>query len=114
MTQSLLFRSFVLISALVMLTTATWLIIFRHADAEPRSRELAQLTTSAVNLVRAAIYAAPPDKRPAFFHDLASREGIRLLPAEEDDFVLPPPSIRFFDLLQTFLRESLGKDCRVA
>ncbi|MEY4592312.1 MAG: hypothetical protein RIR18_1207 [Pseudomonadota bacterium] len=114
MPQSLLFRSFVLISALVMLTTASWLVIFRHADAEPRAKELAQLTTSAVNLVRAALYAAPPETRPTFLNELASREGIRLLPAEDDDFVLRPPPARFFDLLQEFLKLSLGPDTQVA
>lgn len=114
MPQSLLLRSFILISALVMLTTASWLVIFRHADAEPRARELSQLTTSAVNLVRAALYAAPADTRPTFLHELASREGIRLLPAEDDDFVLNPPPTRFFDLLQAFLKSSLGADTQVA
>lgn len=114
MPQSLLFRSFVLISALVMLTTASWLVIFQHADAEPRARELAQLTTSAVNLVRAALYAAPPETRPTFLDELASREGIRLLPAEEDDFVLRPPPSRYFNLLHDFLRQSLGPDTLVA
>lgn len=114
MPQSLLLRSFVLISALVMLTTASWLVIFQHADAEPRARELGQLTTSAVNLVRAALYAAPPETRPTFLDELASREGIRLLPAEEDDFVLRPPPIRFFNLLQGFLKVSLGEDTQVA
>lgn len=114
MPKSLLLRSFILISSLVMLTTASWLIIFRHADDEPRARELAQLTTSGVNLVRAALLALPPEKRLDFLHDLASREGIRLLPAEPEDRVVSLPPIRFFELLQKNLQISLGNTTQVA
>lgn len=114
MPKSLLLRSFILISSLVMLTTASWLIIFRHADDEPRARELTQLTTSGVNLVRAALLALPPEKRLYFLHDLASREGIRLLPAESDDEIVLPPPIRFFELLEKNLQASLGSNTQIA
>lgn len=112
--QSLLLRSFILISSLVMLTTASWLIVFRHGDAEPRARELAQMTTSGVNLVRAALFAVPPEKHADFLTELASREGIRLLPAEPDDEVTPPAKTRFFTLLDTYLKQQLGADTQVA
>ena len=52
--RTLLARTFLLLAALVILTTTAWLSVFRYIEAEPRARETAQLATSAVNLIRAA------------------------------------------------------------
>ena len=67
MPQTLLARTFLLLALLVLLTTAAWLSLFRHIEAEPRARETAQLAASAVNLIRASLFAASPEKRPALF-----------------------------------------------
>ena len=61
--RTLLARTFLLLAILVLLTTAAWLSLFRYIDAEPRARETAQLAASAVNLVRASLFAAAPEKR---------------------------------------------------
>ncbi|HNL21704.1 MAG TPA: two-component sensor histidine kinase, partial [Rhodocyclaceae bacterium] len=61
---SLLARTFFLIAALVLLTTASWLVLFERAEAEPRARETAQLASSTVNLIRAALLASAPERRP--------------------------------------------------
>ena len=58
MPRTLLARTFLLLAMLVLLTTAAWLSVFRFMDAEPRSREIAQLAASAVNLIRASLLAA--------------------------------------------------------
>lgn len=97
-----------------MLTTASWLIVFRHGDAEPRARELAQMTSSGVNLVRAALLTVPPEKRADFLADLTSQEGIRLLPAEPEDEIVPPVDTRFFTLLGIYLKQQLGPETQVA
>ena len=64
MPRTLLARTFLLLAALVILTTTAWLSLFRYIEAEPRARETAQLAASAVNLIRAALFAAAPEKRP--------------------------------------------------
>jgi two-component system osmolarity sensor histidine kinase EnvZ len=62
--RTLLARTFLLLAALVILTTTAWLSLFRYIEAEPRARETAQLAASAVNLIRAALFAAAPENRP--------------------------------------------------
>jgi len=114
MTRSLLSRTFLLISALVLVTTAAWLVTFRLAQTEPRARELAQLAASVVNITRAALIAADPDKRADLFVELGTREGIRLLPAEDSDEVEPLPDNRFFQLVLEELTARLGPRTRLA
>ena len=70
--RTLLARTFLLLAALVILTTTAWLSVFRYIEAEPRARETAQLATSAVNLIRAALFAAAPEKRPELFNELST------------------------------------------
>ncbi|MGA9963129.1 MAG: two-component sensor histidine kinase, partial [Azonexus sp.] len=112
--RTLLARTFLLLAALVILTTTAWLSVFRYIEAEPRARETAQLAASAVNLIRAALFAAAPEKRPELFNELSTREGIRLLPAEADDRVEPMPDSRFHHLIQRELSTRLGPHTRVA
>jgi two-component system osmolarity sensor histidine kinase EnvZ len=112
--NSLLARTFLLLAALVVLTTAAWLSLFRYIEAEPRARESAQLAASAVNLIRAALFAAAPERRPGLFTELSTREGIRLIPAEPEDRVEPMPDSRFHRLMQRELQARLGPGTRVA
>lgn len=114
MPRTLLARTFLLLALLVLLTTAAWLSLFRYIDAEPRARETAQLGASAVNLVRASLLAAAPDKRLRLFEELGSREGIRLLPAEADDRLVAMPDTRFQRLLRRELSKRLGPQTRIA
>jgi len=114
MPRTLLARTFLLLALLVLLTTAAWLSLFRYIDAEPRARETAQLAASAVNLIRASLFAAAPKKRPALFAEFASREGIRLLPAEPEDRVVAMDESRFVTLLKRELASRLGERTRLA
>lgn len=114
MPRSLLARTFLLLAMLVLLTTAAWLSLFRYMEAEPRAREAAQLAASAVNLIRASLFAAAPDKRLGLFTEFSTREGIRLLPAETGDQIEAMPDSRFVDLLQHELASRLGTHTRIA
>ena len=114
MPRTLLARTFLLLALLVLLTTAAWLSLFRYIEAEPRARETAQLGASAVNLVRASLLAAAPEKRLRLFEELGSREGIRLLPAEADDRLVAMPDTRFQRLLRRELSKRLGPQARIA
>jgi two-component system osmolarity sensor histidine kinase EnvZ len=88
--------------------------LFRYIDAEPRARESAQLAASAVNLIRASLFAAAPEKRPGLFNELLTREGLHLLPAESHDQIEPMPETRFLNLLKRELESRLGSHTRVA
>lgn len=114
MPRSLLARTFLLLAWLVLLTTAAWLSLFRYIEAEPRARETAQLAASAVNLIRASLFAAAPDKRLNLFKEFSTREGIRLLPAEPEDRIESMPDTRFHRLVQRELNLRLGEHTRVA
>lgn len=114
MPRTLLARTFLLLALLVLLTTAAWLSLFRYTDAEPRAREIAQLSASAVNLIRAALFAAAPEKRPGLFAEFVTREGIRLLPAEPEDRIDLMPETRFVALLRRELAARLGEHTRIA
>lgn len=114
MPRSLLARTFLLLALLVLLSTAGWLALFSHIDVEPRARESAQVASSAVNLIRAALFAAAPEKRPGLFAELSSREGIRLLPVEEQDVTRPMPDTRFHQLMREHLLAALGPRTRIA
>ncbi|MDD2884864.1 MAG: ATP-binding protein [Dechloromonas sp.] len=112
--RSLLARTFLLLGTLVVLSTIGWLSLFLHVDAEPRARETAQLAASTVNLIRASLFAAAPEKRIGLFVELMTREGIRLLPAEAHDVIRPLPESRFHHLLHQELSTHLGPRTRIA
>jgi two-component system, OmpR family, osmolarity sensor histidine kinase EnvZ len=114
MPRSLLLRTFLLLAMLALLSTAGWLSLLSHIDVEPRARESANMATSAVNLIRASLFAAAPDKRPGLFAEFSSREGIRLLPAEKQDEILPMPTSRFHQLMRAAVVERLGPETRIA
>ncbi len=112
--RTLLVRTFLLLATLVILTTTAWLSLFRYIEAEPRARETAQLAASAVNLIRAALFAAAPQNRIGLFAELVTREGIRLLPAEPGDVIEPMPDSRFINLVKRDLGYLLGPHTRLA
>jgi two-component system, OmpR family, osmolarity sensor histidine kinase EnvZ len=114
MPRSLLARTFLLLALLVLLSTAGWLSLLSHIDVEPRARESANMATSAVNLIRASLFAAAPDKRPGLFAEFSSREGIRLLPAEKQDEILAMPDTRFHQLMREAVVARLGPETRIA
>ena len=114
MPRTLFARTFLLLALLVLASTAAWLSLFRHIDAEPRARETAQLAASAVNLIRSSLFAAAPEKRLALFADFSTYEGIRLLPAEPTDQIEAMPDSHFHRLLQAELVQRLGERTRIA
>lgn len=111
--RTLLARIFLLVAGLVLLTTAAWLVLFRFAEAEPRAREAAQLSASAVNVVRAALLASAPERRVDLLGELTNREGIRLLPAEGEDILENLPDNRFSRLLIEQIQARLGPHTRL-
>lgn len=112
--RSLLARTFLWVAALVLVTNAAWIMIFRLADTEPRARALAQFSASAVNLVRAALLSADPGLRPALLQELSDQEGIRLLPRDPHDQITPLPADGFIATAQKQTRLLLGPETRLS
>lgn len=112
--RTLLVRTFLLVSLLIVVTVSIWAALFELAAREPRARQLAQLATSAANLTHAALLAAAPEKRRDLLIELSEREGIRLYPAEPEDVTEPLPDNAFYDLFRTETRKMLGTHTRLA
>jgi two-component system osmolarity sensor histidine kinase EnvZ len=112
---SLLARAFVLIFVLIVLSLAASVALFRHVEQEPRSRQMAQMVVSVVNLTRAAILSAAPEWRGALLSELAESEGLRVQIGEFDDVIEPlpehPPELH---LMTQKVRLLLGDDTRFA
>jgi two-component system, OmpR family, osmolarity sensor histidine kinase EnvZ len=112
--RSLLWRTFLLLALLAVATTAAWYLIFRTYERLPRAREIAQNMVSVVNLTRAALISAQPDRRRELLEDLAEREGIQVYPATPDERIIPPPDTPLIRLVNAEVRAQLGNDTRFA
>ena len=110
---SLLWRSFLLIAALMLLSVLTWFFIFTQYEREPRARQLSQLIVSVVNLTRTALIAARPEARMDLLRELSDREGIHLYPAEDDDRVAELPDRAILRRVRELLREEMGPATRL-
>ncbi|MDO9054820.1 MAG: ATP-binding protein [Gallionella sp.] len=113
--NSLLSRAFLLIVILIALSLAASVTIFRHAEQEPRTRQMAQLVVSVVNLTRAAVMSAAPEWRAALLAELAESEGLRVQIAEIDEVLDPlpdhPPELH---MMVEKVRHVLGDNTRFA
>lgn len=87
--RSLLWRTFLLIAVLMVLSVLAWTTILARAEIEPRARATAQMVASVVNLTRAALLTAQADRRRELLLDLSVQEGIHVFPAEADDAIAP-------------------------
>lgn len=112
---SILARSFLLIVVLIVLSLAASVAIFRHAEEEPRSLQLAQLVVSVVNLTRAAVLSAAPEWRGALLSELDEAEGLRVQMADDGDVIKAlPKNSSSLNVMMSKVRESLGDETRFA
>ncbi len=112
---SILARSFLLIVVLIVLSLTASVAIFRHAEEEPRTQQLAQLVVSVVNLTRAAVLSAAPEWRGALLAELDAAEGLRVQMAEDSDVIKSvPTNSSGLVVMMGKVRESLGEETRFA
>src|SRR5690348_7895588 len=113
--MSLYARSFLLIAALIVTAVLASFQIYRVYEREPRSRELAQQTVSAVNLTRAALVSADPFRRRQLLIDLNDIEGLRVYPATSSEKLQPvPDDDPLLSRVTDRVRRALGPDTRFA
>ena len=115
MPKTLLFRSFLLISALIVLSLATLVWVFRQASEAPRAQQKAQLVVSTINLTRAAILSAAPQWRGALLAELREAEGMRVEIGEPSDSSTPlDEASTELQLMTEAVRAKLGKETHFA
>jgi two-component system, OmpR family, osmolarity sensor histidine kinase EnvZ len=85
----LFWRTFLLILLLLAASSAAWLQSFRLIEREPRAQQLAAQIISIVDITRSALVYSDPIVRLALLADLADNQGIRIVPLEQSDVVLP-------------------------
>lgn len=112
--RTLLWRSVLLIAALLIVAHLAWLQIFRVSEIEPRALQAAQQVISIVNLTRAALVTADTERRFALLDELAQREGIQIYAGTPTESVPALPDRPFLRIMQTQLHERLGPQTRLA
>jgi two-component system osmolarity sensor histidine kinase EnvZ len=111
--KTLLWRTFLLIAALMLLSVAAWYLIFTTYEREPRARQLSQLIISVVNLTRTSLLVARPEARIYLLSELSDREGIHIYPAEPEDRIAPLPDRPFLHQVHELLLDGLGPDTKL-
>lgn len=112
--RSLLWRTFLLVALVMLLSVVAWFSIYSMYDREPRARQVAQLVASVANLTRAALLAARPDARVVLLRELSDREGIHIYPSDADEVIEPFPDDGLSRRIEALAREQLGPQTRVA
>jgi two-component system, OmpR family, osmolarity sensor histidine kinase EnvZ len=82
---SLFWRTFFLLSLLLIGSIVAWLQTFRQLEFEPRAVQTAQQIASLVNLSRAALMHSDSIARVSLIKTLADQEGVRIVPREPTD-----------------------------
>ena len=82
---SLFWRTFLLLSLLLVGSIAAWLQTFRVLEFEPRAVQTAQQISSLVNLSRASLIHADAIARIGLIRTLDEQEGLRIVTRELRD-----------------------------
>jgi two-component system osmolarity sensor histidine kinase EnvZ len=114
LTSGLYWRTFFLLSFLIAASMAAWVISFRIVERTPRAEQIASQVASIVTITRSALLHSAPSSRRELLFDLASNEGIRVYPREENDKVTPPQDTTLMPLIQSMVRSRLGIETRFA
>lgn len=112
--RSLFWRTFLLISMLVLVSTLAWFQIFSFYERGPRVHQIAQTVVSVINLTRTAMITAQAEKRRDLLLQLAEREDIRIYPAENDEEIIAPPDVPAVQMIVEEVRDVLGAQTRFA
>lgn len=110
----LFWRTFLLILVLFAGGMAAWWPTVQVFEREPRARQIAQQVVSIVNTTRSALVYSDPQRRRYLLSDLAENEGIRVVPLESSDQIVPLPDDALVSLVTRYVRAKLGSTTRLA
>ena len=111
---SLFWRTFFLLSVLLIGSILAWMQTLRALEFEPRTLHTAQQIASLVNLSRAALLHADPIARVSLIKTMADQEGVRILPREPGDQFEPLDHSALGQRLTEELTRRLGEGAVVA
>lgn len=106
--RTLLARTVILIAVLLVAGQIAWITLFELYEREPRAKQIAHRAASVVNLTRAALLAAHPDKRPALLQELNRREGIRVYLLDPLELAVPLPEKALLRMVAEEIQRELG------
>jgi two-component system osmolarity sensor histidine kinase EnvZ len=112
--SGLFWRTFFLLAFLIAVSMATWIASYRMVERPPRASQIAAQIISIVTITRTALTHSAPESRRELLFDLASNEGIRIYPREDNDIVLQPSDSGLLPLIQSAVRGKLGEDTQFA
>ena len=85
--SGLFWRTFFLLAFLIATSMGAWVASFHVVERTPRGEQVAAQVVSIVTITRAALLHSNPALRRELLFDLASTQGIRVYPREDDDDV---------------------------
>ncbi|MGE5330207.1 MAG: ATP-binding protein [Nitrospirota bacterium] len=111
---NLFWRTFFLLSVLLVGSILAWLQTLRALEFEPRALQTAQQIASLVNLSRAALVHADAIARVSLIKTMADQESVRILPREPGDRFEALDDSALGQRLTEQLTHRLGPDTIVA
>lgn len=105
--DSLLARTVWIIAGLLLVSQLAWLALFGLYEREPRAIQIAHRAVAIVNLTRAALLAAQPERRKNLLLELSRKEGVQVVPLEPDEMDVPQPSSPLLALVADEIRREL-------
>jgi two-component system osmolarity sensor histidine kinase EnvZ len=105
---SLFWRTFFLLSLLLIGSIVAWLQTFRALEFEPRAVQTAQQIASLVNLSRAALRYSDAIARVSLIKTLAEQEGVRIMPSKPTDVYVVWDSVSLDERVAEELMTRLG------
>ena len=114
MKNGLFWRTFVLLAFLIAASMAAWVASFRIVERTPRGEQIAAQVVSIVTITRAALLHSAPALRRELLFELATTQGIRVYPREEDDDTEPMPDTELIRVIEDSVRARLGEDTHFA
>ncbi len=111
---SLFWRTFGLVALLIVASFVATLGAARLLERAPPEQRLAWEIASVVNLTRAALVSAEPERRLQLLDELAQQEEVRVLPKEPGDSIDSSATGARLRALEPRLRPLLGPSTEVA
>lgn len=112
--RSLLWRTFVIIAVLLLVSVLAWVQLFRFYEREPRARQISQQIIAILNLTRAALVSSRPEARSALMREISAAEQIEIYPVEANEKLDAGPPRAIAGLVEALVREKAGAATRFA
>jgi len=112
--SGLFWRTFFLLAFLIAASMAAWVASFRIVERVPRGEQVAAQVVSIVTITRAALLHSAPALRRELLFDLASTQGIRVYPREDDDDTEAMPESDLIQVIEDNVQARLGEETHFA